>query len=214
MKKISLSYGFNQQKEGVQAFENLLNSKEELEEKKDIQPFFKENPILIPMMAELVGMSRLDIDESEFEVELWQDFKCDGIFGDSGRNIYCLIEFEDAKKNSIFESKPKNHPKYSRRFECGISQIIDWFWRIDIEKNSSTVIKHIFPEDNPTIRAILIIGRTSFLKTHSEKARLKWRKENTIINSKKIECITYDNLLEYFKGIIKRKEEEKLLDME
>lgn len=214
MKKFNLSYSFTQQKEAVQAFENLLNSKEELEETNDIQPFFKKNPLLIPMMAELVSMSRLDIDESEFEVRLWHDFICDSIFGDSGRNTYCLIEFEDAKKNSIFTEKPKNYPKYSSRFECGFSQIIDWFYKIDALKNTASEIEHLFPTHNPTIKAILIIGRTSFLKSPSEITRLKWRTEKTIIDSKKIECITYDDLLKYYKTIIKRKEEEKLLDME
>jgi hypothetical protein len=214
MIQISLSYGFVQQKEAVQAYEDLLNSKEELEEKDDILRFFKVNPVLIPMMADLVSMSTMDIDVSQCEVRLWHDFICDGVFGDSGRNTYCLIEFEDAKKNSIFDKKPQNHPKFARRFECGISQIIDWFWKIDALKNTSTEIEHLFQAHNPTIRAILIIGRTSFLKNNSEKARLKWRKEKTIIDSKKIECITYDDLLDYFKGIIKKKEKEKLLDME
>jgi hypothetical protein len=214
MKQLSTSYSFKLQKEAVEAFEHLLNSKVELEEKADIQPIFKKYPPLILMMADLVGMSGMDIDEVDCEIRLWGDFFCDLGFGSSKINTYCLVELEDAKKNSIFKDKPKSQPKFSDRFEGGISQFIDWFWKIDGQKNNATEIEHLFSAHNPTIKAILIIGRTGFFRNRTEKSRFKWRSEKTIIDSKKIECLTYDDLLDYYKAIIKRKEDEKLLDME
>jgi hypothetical protein len=214
MKKLNIRYNLNQLKEAVYAFEVLLANEEELEEKNDIQPFFKLHPVLIIAISELVGMSSMNIDEFEFEFQLWHDFICDVGFGSSKTNTYCLIELEDAKKNSIFKRIPKNHPKFSERFENGFSQIIDWFWKIDGLKNNATTIEHLFNSHNPTIKSILIIGRSSFLKSNSELARLKWRVEKTIVDSKRINCYTYDELLNYFRFLVEKKEEEKLLDME
>jgi hypothetical protein len=42
-------------------------------------------------------------------------------------------------------------------------------------------------------------------------ARLKWRTERTLIDSKKIECLTYDELLDYCKGSLKRKEDKEFI---
>lgn len=214
MRKLTDRYNLKQLKEATEALEKLLNSQEELEEKRDIQPFFNNHPALIIAMADLVSMSSVNIDELEFEFQLWHDFICDIGFGSSKTNTYCLIELEDAKKSSIFKNKPKNHPKFSDKFEGGFSQIIDWFWKIDGLKNNSTTIEHLFSTHNPIIKSILIIGRSHFFKSSSEIARFKWRIEKTIVDSKKIQCYTYDELLDYFKGLIKKKEEEKLLDME
>jgi hypothetical protein len=214
MRILNERYNSNQLKQAVKAFQDLLDSKVELEERKDIQPFFMAHPVLILAMADLVGMSNMNIDKLEFEFQLWHDFICDVGFGSSKTNTYCLIELEDAKKNSLFKSSPKNHPKFSDRLEGGFSQIVDWFWKIDGLKNNATAIEHLFQTHNPTIKSILIIGRSHFLKSASEIARLKWRIEKTIVDSKKIKCYTYDELLDYFNFIIERKEEEKLLDME
>ncbi len=214
MRKLPLRYTLKQLEEAVIAFEKLLSNQEELEEKKDIQPFFNNHPALIPAMAELVGMSITNIDELEFEFQLWHDFICDIGFGSSKKNTYCLIELEDAKKNSLFRNTPKNHPKFSDKFEKGFSQIIDWFWKIDSLKNNATTIEHLFNTHNPKIKSILIIGRSHFLKSTSEIARLKWRIEKTIIDSKQIECLTYDELLDYFKTTVKREEDENIVEMQ
>lgn len=215
MKNYNVSFDSKGFQEAVKAFENLLNSKLELGEKKDIQPFFRDNPLLIPAMAGLAEMSRMDIDELEFEFDLWQGLICDIGFGDSKTNTYCLIELEDATKESIFKNSPKNYPKYSNRLECGFSQIVDWLYKIDMMKNTSSEIKRRFASDNPKISAILIIGRSEFLDDDSKRKRFEWRFKKTIVNSEKIICYTYDDLLDYFKVIIQRREkEEKLFDID
>jgi Domain of unknown function (DUF4263) len=176
---------------------------------------FKSHSVLIPAMAGLVDMSRMDIDELEFEFDLWQGLVCDIAFGDSKTNTYGLIELEDATKDSIFKNSPKNYPKYSIRLECGFSQIVDWFYKIDTMKNIASEIKRRFASDNPKISAILIIGRSEFLDDDSKRKRFEWRFKKTIINSEKIICYTYDELLDYFKVIIQRREkEDKLFDTE
>jgi hypothetical protein len=215
MKKISVSCDSQGFKQAVKEYEDLLNSKQELEEKKDIQPFFKSHSVLITAMAGLADITIMDIDELEFEFDLWQALICDIGFGDSKTNSYCLIELEDATKDSIFKSAPKNYPKYSSRLECGLSQISDWLYQIDMMKNTASHIKQRFADDNPKISTILIIGRSEFLNDDSKRKRFEWRFKKTVIDSKKIICCTYDELLDYFKAIIQRRErEDKLFDTE
>jgi hypothetical protein len=215
MRKSSVIYDAKGFKQAVKEFEDLLLSKRELEEKKDIQPFFKSHPALIPAMAGLVDMSSVDIDELEFEFNLWGALICDIGFGDSKTNTYALIELEDATKSSLFQSLPKTYPKYSKRLEGGVSQIVDWLYQMDMLKNTSSHIKQLFASDNPKITTILIIGRSEFLNDDSKRKRFEWRFRKTIINSEKIICYTYDELLDYFRVIIQRRErEEKVFDVE
>lgn len=42
--------------------------------------------------------------------------------------------------------------------------------------------------------SLLIIGRDKFLSA-SEKRRLDWRKDNVIVHSMTVACLTYDQLL-------------------
>jgi hypothetical protein len=197
MRKNIIKFKAKPIQQAIAAFKLLLNTHHELEEKKDLQPFFKEHIALIPLLAELGRVSRSNVDECEFEFDLWQDLLCDIGIGDSKSNTYCLIELEAAKKNSIFKNKPKNYPKYSDRLECGYSQIIDWFFKIDEMKSTST-IKRRFSGDYPRVNAVLIIGRAHFLTTDSERHRFNWRRDNTLIGAKNVNCLTYDELLEYF----------------
>jgi hypothetical protein len=193
-------------KHAISEFRILLNTHNELGEKEHLQPFFKKHPILIFLLAGLGRVSRSSVDEYEFEFDLWQDLVCDIGIGDSAANKYCLIELEGAQKNSIFKNKPKNYPKYSDRLECGYSQIIDWFFKID-EMKSISSIKRRFSGDYPRVNAVLIIGRAHFLTTDSERNRFNWRRDNTLIGAKSVNCLTYDELLTYFESKTKEIEE-------
>ena len=199
MRKCTDVYDRKLAKQAIDEFRTLLNTHHELEEKKDIQPFFRKHPVLVFLLAGLGRVSRLSVDEYEFEFDLWQDLVCDIGIGDSSSNKYCLIELEAAKKNSIFKSKPKNYPKYSDRLECGYSQIIDWFFKIDEMKNTSS-IKRRFAGDYPRVNAVLVIGRSRFINTELERNRFNWRRDNTLIGARNVNCLTYDELLEYFEG--------------
>lgn len=199
MRKCTDVYNYQQVKQAIAEFKLLLETHSELSEKKDLQPFFKKNSILIFLLAGLGRISRTKVDEYEFEFDLWQDLVCDIGIGDSKANTYCLIELEGAKQNSIFKNKPKNYPKYSECLECGYSQIVDWFFKID-EMKSTSSIKRRFAGDYPRINAVLIIGRSHFFKTDLERNRFNWRRDNILIGAKNVNCLTYDELLAYFEG--------------
>ncbi|EDN67576.1 conserved hypothetical protein [Beggiatoa sp. PS] len=94
---------------------------------------------------------------------------------------------------SIFKKNPnKATPEWSPRFEHGISQIIDWFWKLDDMKNT-TDFQNQFGIGHIRYYGLLISGRTADL-SHREKTRLKWRLEKVLVDSKPIFCLTFDQL--------------------
>jgi hypothetical protein len=127
------------------------------------------------------------------EYDIFGDFTCDLAIGDSVSKTFLLIEFEDAKRNSLFVTKPgKSTPEWGPRLEHGFSQIIDWFWKIN-DMETSRDYSHRFGGDcdEVDIHGLLVIGRDQHLEPR-EKARLKWRQKHTIVHSKKIKNIRYD----------------------
>jgi hypothetical protein len=201
MRKVDSYYNFKELKEAVKAFEELLESKVELDEKEDIIPFFDKYPLLI-LEAYLTYML---IDALEFRFQLWENLICDIAFGSSQKNTYCLIKLQGAKKNSIFSNSPENYPHFSNDFDNSYNQISDWLYNLDRNRNISSEIKHQFADTNPDISPILIIGRSTFL-SDEDRRRFDWRRGQTVVNSHKIICFTYDELLIRFKRSLKERE--------
>ncbi len=46
---------------------------------------------------------------------------------------------------------------------------------------------------NVEYSGLLVIGRNSALKP-GERDRLRWRQQNVLVNSRKVECVTFDDL--------------------
>jgi hypothetical protein len=175
----------------LEEFENLLRNNRELNERKDILPFFKERLHL----SACIGWYPSDnfCNQIKHEFTLFGEFRADLVVGDSINNIYCFIEFEDATKNSIFVNKKgKTTSEWSSRFENGFSQIIDWFWKLDDFKNTGQ-FRSIFGSENIEYQGILVIGRDEFL-SEVEKTRLKWYLNRVVVDSRKVICKTFDQL--------------------
>lgn len=176
----------------LEEFEHLLRKKEELSESIDILPFFKSRLHLSAFIASYAP-SMITFDRIKHEFSLFGDFRADLVVGDSTHHTYCFIEFEDAAKNSIFTTKRgKSTSEWSPRFEHGFSQIVDWFWKIDDCKNTDSA-RNIFGDSNIEIYGIIVIGRDQFLSP-LDKARLKWRLNKVVVDSRKVICITFDQL--------------------
>lgn len=172
-------------------FDRLLD-KDELRESSDILPFFKENLHLSAFIASYVPqIARFDRIKHEFT--FFGDFRADLVVGDSVNKAYCFIEFEEATRTSIFiNKKGRSTSVWSPRFEQGFSQIVDWFWKIDDFKNT-VEFRSVFGSETIHVYGMLIIGRESFL-TDRDKARLNWRSNKVVVDSRKINCITFDQL--------------------
>ncbi|MBB6004468.1 Shedu anti-phage system protein SduA domain-containing protein [Arcicella rosea] len=183
--------------------ENLLTTYQELEESSQLLPFFKQSPNLSALIGKCYFPDLAEINRISYEFDFFGDFKADLVIGDAKKASFIFVEFEDGKSDSIFKKKKGKYQKeWSVRFEHGYSQIIDWFWKLeDLRQTSSLEGK--FGTRIRSYNGILIVGRATSLDNIIDRERLDWRRSNTIINSKKIHCITYDELLEDLKQLIK-----------
>lgn len=176
----------------VQELGELLGSAEELPERAVIQPFFRARPQLtafIGSYAPGVGPA----DRLAYEFPFRGDFAADVVVGSKERRTYCLIELEDAGRDSVFATiKGKATKEWSRRFEHGFSQLVDWFYAIDDLKNTQGFAKD-FGHGLVSFIGILIIGRSATL-TEEERDRLRWRSGRVLVNSHYIHCLTFDEL--------------------
>ncbi|MEI7594490.1 MAG: Shedu anti-phage system protein SduA domain-containing protein [Bacteroidota bacterium] len=185
-------FDYNQFKTELTEFETFLNLKKELSEQKDIQPFFKARPLLSSQIATAIASISLP-NKIAFEYNIFGDFGCDLAIGNTENNTYCFIEFEDARKNSLFKEEVKYKSSFGQRLEHGYSQIIDWFCKI--EAQSTREINDRFGVNEIDYYGILIIGRNCYLES-SLRHRLDWRSKNLELITKKINIVTFDDLLE------------------
>jgi hypothetical protein len=177
------------------AFKILLDRHESgnLGEKEHVLPFFRENRNL----AALIGYLRSDcflIDRIAYEFDIFGDHAADLVVGDSTRQVYGFVEFEDAVPDSIFRREAKKSTlAWASRYERGCSQIIDRFWKLDDLAKTDT-LRHRF-EGAESIRyyGLLVIGRTGHLKP-LERARFSWRRDRVVVDSRHVYCLTFDEL--------------------
>ena len=175
------------------AFRDLLGKKVELSESGDIQPLFKASP----QLAALVGTQVPGVDfhnRYAFEFDVFGNYTADLVLGSSDTRTFCAIEFEDARENSILHKVTNRAQKeWGRRFDHGFSQLIDWFHAFDDHKNSAEFAKH-FGFGHAVFYGILVIGRSVHL-TDYDRNRLRWRADRVTVNTHKVACLTYDELL-------------------
>ncbi len=130
-------------------------------------------------------------DRIAFEFDIFGDHKADLVIGDSQNHEYCFVEFEDATETSSFKKSSKATPGWSARFERGFSQIIDWILWLDNQRGTTAYTTR-FGVPSIQFVALLVIGRDRFLEQAPLRDRLTWRSEQTIVASRKVNCLTYD----------------------
>jgi hypothetical protein len=174
------------------AFKNLLDGKPSLSERHDILPFFKKNKHL----AALVGSYNPRInsfDRIATEFDLFGDYSCDLVIGDSTSHNFCFVEFEDASPRSVFtRKKGKATAEWSPRFDHRFSQILDWFAILEDQQRTAQ-FKNKFDSDVIQYVGLLVIGRRHHLDD-AQYARLRWRSEQVQVGARQVNCITFDEL--------------------
>jgi len=178
--------------EELESFHALLKSGAELSEQKDILPFFKKKKHLcayIGTFSPNIGPAT----ELAFEYPFFGDFSADLLLGIKEAGEFCVVEFEDGSRDSIFKKAGRrSNPEWSSRFDHGFSQIVDWFYNLDDFKGAKGFAK-TFGYGHVKFSGLLIIGRSSGLDD-AKRNRLKWRTEKVLIDSHPINCITFDDL--------------------
>lgn len=172
-------------------FRDLLEDNEWLSERKQILPFFKDHEHLSSLIG-TYNPSLVTHNLVAFEYPVSGDFTCDLAVGDSKRQAYCFVEFENAERDSVFREVGRHTPEWSSRFEHGYSQIIDWFYALqDMAQTGS--FRHKFGSNAVDYTGVLVVGRSERL-AQRETERLRWRLNMVVVNSKRVHCITFDEL--------------------
>ena len=198
----TLKFDLKQFKKELREFDTLLSTQSELRESSEIIPFFKSRPFLS------LGISWLgNVLPETFahEFSLWGKFQSDLVVGSVTKRHFFFVEFEDATKDSIFKKiSQKSTSEFSRRFEHGYSQIIDWFYLLnDVSKTRQ--YETAFGHSSIKYDGILVVGRSHFLnEKYDETERLSWRMNHVIVNSKRVLCYTYDELCQAMLEIVEQ----------
>jgi hypothetical protein len=134
-------------------------------------------------------------DRFAHEFDIFGRFACDLVAGDWARRAYVFVEFEDAAPESIFVQTNRKTPEWSRRFEHGFSQILDWFYKMDIERHTPE-FEQEFGTRDPYYSGLLVAGRRQDIGVQ-ERDRLSWRHQHLTVSGRQIHSITYDDLCEH-----------------
>ena len=176
----------------IDAFGELLQSKDKLEERKDIQHFFKQRR----QISAFLGTFTSDIGPANlvaYEFPFIGDYAADLVVGNREIGEYCLVELEDAKPDGVFKSAGKKATReWSSRFEHGFGQLVDWFFALDDMKKTERFAKD-FGHGHVRFYGILVIGRSGGMSEY-ERTRLKWRAEKVRVDSHSVAFLTYDDL--------------------
>jgi hypothetical protein len=145
------------------------------------------------------GVPRADV--YKFEFQILGVFKADLVVGNSQRKRFVFVEFESGDKYSLFGPKKTNQMRdWSRRFEHGFGQLVDWAWAIR-DAGNTQIFKNAFGCDEFSAEYLLVCGRDS-LMDGTEHKRHFWRAENCILGGTQATCLTYDGLLIFFQTTI------------
>jgi hypothetical protein len=181
-------------------FERLMRPRTGLRERDHILPLFRRSVHLAAYLGyannNLVLPNLLGIERELLA------FRCDIAVGDSRTGQFTLVELEDASAESIFRplSRTRAFPQWSSRYEAGFSQLVDWAWRIEQERQPSVTLQPIFGTTNLRIHYLLVIGRDHWLDD-AAGARLDWRRRHNGIQGELTTIWTYD----YFLGFVQRR---------
>ena len=173
------------------AFEQLLADKAELGDRDDVLPLFRAHPHLTAALGSYHPNIAIP-DRLGLEVPLFGQFQADAISGDGSTGAFCLVEFEEGRPNSVFVRRGRQTSTWAARLEHGFSQIVDWFWLLD-DQRQTTAFETFFGARQIDVFALLVLGRDRDLSM-AERQRLAWRRSRVVVNSQHVFCCTFDQL--------------------
>lgn len=158
----AIAFDYEQCRQQLEQFRDLLNKNPELSEKHKILPLFRESRQLCCLFS-VFNNAIWTVDRFAKEFNIFGDFACDVAVGDSARGEYCFVEFEDARKNSIFEKNgEKSTREWGKRFDHGYSQIVDWVHKLSGLAISQDNLGR-FGQYEIGYETVLVIGRDGLL---------------------------------------------------
>jgi Domain of unknown function (DUF4263) len=177
-------------KKELDHFRDLLSAKLILGER-EIQELFKASLHLTAYIGTTFGNIGV-AKQVAYEFEIMGDYGADIVFGNREKQ-FCFVELENGDPDSVLERVGKKATKeWSKRFEHGFSQIVDWFCHLDDFKKTDRFHRN-FGYGHIDFVGLLLIGRNEGLDADDVR-RLRWRTHNVIVNSHPVVCMTYDDL--------------------
>jgi hypothetical protein len=185
-----VTFNHIQFKKELNKFRDLLNSKNTLGER-EMQELFEASLHLTAYIGTTlgnIGVAKL----VAYQFEIMGDYRADFVFGNREKQ-FCLVELENGDADSVLERVDKKSTKeWSKRFEHGFSQIVDWFCHLDDFKKTDRFHRN-FGYGHIDFIGVLLIGRNKGLDADDIR-RLRWRTHNVIVDSHPVVCMTYDEL--------------------
>jgi hypothetical protein len=192
-------------RQAVSSLASFLASNNELAEsgKGGLQEFFLEDPDLLLLAGDCFGPRSFTPAAYKSEYSIFGEFRADFAVANATRDKFLFIEFEDAKRDSVFKEKTSGSSsisyEWSKRFEHGYSQVVDWHYRMD-DMSGTSRLEESFGVSMVEYDGLLVIGRDHFIREAGGVSRLRWRKDKTVVNSRRIHCLTFDALLSEIAG--------------
>lgn len=186
-----LSFDYSSFATQISELADLLRQ-DELDEREQILPFFQARPILSAQIGTFFADLSIP-NKIAFEYDIFGDFACDLAVGNTNTHSYCFVEFEDAKHDSLFRTGKRFKPSFGRRLEQGASQVLDWFCKLETLQNTQEMVDR-FEVPKIDYSGLLIIGRNADLNG-SLRYRLEWRAQNLLVVGKKVNILSFDDLL-------------------
>jgi hypothetical protein len=163
----------------------------------------RKRPDLICLIANMAPHIIIG-DRYKFEFGIAGVFWADLVVGSSQSKWFVFVEFEDGSKNSLFGSVGTHQMRnWSRRFEHGFGQMIDWASALD-DVGNSQLFKNYLGFDDFNAMYLLVCGRDSTM-SEAEKRRLSWRATNCFLGREHRQlatCLTYDGLFRQLQSTI------------
>lgn len=149
-----------------------------------------------PQMACLLG-SVLNIpapDLIAFELTMKGIYRTDLVLGNHAARTFGLIEFEPAKKTTLFKKGTKQYRYWGSGLEHGFGQIIDWAWVRDDHPND-TVLENSFGGKIKKSAFAVIAGRDDGIVGPLEQSRFEYRRNLVAIGGHSAQIMTYDDMV-------------------
>ncbi len=173
-------------------FATFLDTHTTLDERADILSFFAKRRQLSLFMG-VYDVKLDDYNRLAYEYPLWGQFRTDLVVGDWDTRAYLFVEFEEAKRDSVFVTTRRQTREWSSTLEHGFGQIVDWLWLMDAQRGND-VYERKFGTRRADISTLLVVGRDQFVEPE-DWLRLRWREENVAISGHRVVIRTYDGLL-------------------
>lgn len=144
------------------------------------------------LLASTLGLEAPDL--IKFELALKGMFRTDLVLGNASSRKFGLVEFEDAKEDSIFKNGTGQYRYWAARIEHGFSQIIDWAW-VRQDHPSDSVLLNGFGGPIVTSSYAVICGRDASLRDDVERKRFAHRRASMKVEGHPALVMTYDEMV-------------------